>query len=270
MNSLKVIHLLLIFSLSIMVYSQGRVDGFYKGKGNLELGLGGGVEVSNNYFAGTTKISLGRTISNANLFAAYGIAKGFDVYLSIPYVIINNVRSVQDGSIYFKKKFLIMDFGSTSLSVSLAAGYSGNLAQYQTEGLSAIGQEAKVIDIRPILHFKNNNGWFSTLQYGYLYKFDPVPPANNLTIKAGYAAASYYFDFWYDFQNTEGGRDYLGTPAPTTFRELGVSYHKIGATFYKPFGSKFGGYAGVSSVITGRNISQGIGVNIGVILKASN
>ncbi len=270
MKFLNLFIVLLLLPVSNQLYAQGKVDGFYKGKGKLEVGLGGGVEVSNKYFAGSTKINISRTIYNANLFAAYGISKGFDVYLSIPYVSINNVRSVQDGAIYLKKKLLALYFKNSDFSLSIAAGYSGNLAQYQTEGLSAIGQEAKVIDIRPVLHFQKNSGWFSTFQGGYLFKSDPVPPAMNLSLKVGRALANSYFDFWYDHQTSFGGKDYLGTPTPSTFRELGVSYHKIGSTFYKPLGNRFGTYAGLSALITVRNISQGIGINLGFIIKADH
>ena len=256
----------LLFSSSLL-YSQGRVDGFYKGKGALEIGIGGGVEVHKKYFAGTNRVGISRTIFNANLFGAYGITKGFDVYFGLPYVAINKVKSIQDGSIYLKKLLLNVGLDKSDLQVSFAFGYSSNLAEYVSEGLSAIGQKAKVLDFRPVIHLNMESNWFVTLQGAYLYKFDPVPPAVTAALKLGKATAKYYFDFWYDFQNTSGGLDYQGTPTPDTFRKLGVSYHKVGGTFYQPLGNKFGYYVGASTVITGRNIGQGTSLNIGFIIK---
>ncbi|RFC54072.1 hypothetical protein [Brumimicrobium aurantiacum] len=152
------------------------------------------------------------------------------------------------------------------LSFSLAGGYSSNLADYQVGGVDAIGQQAKILDIRPVLHYQNG-AWFATAQFAYNYKFDPVPNATNASLKVGKATATYYFDFWYENMYTSGGFDYKGTPAPPSFRELGVSYHKVGGTFYKPLGQRFGSYLSAAYVLSGRNIGQGPIVNIGFVFK---
>ncbi|RFC54073.1 hypothetical protein [Brumimicrobium aurantiacum] len=75
-------------------FAQGRVDGFYKGKGNIELAIGGGVEFASHYFAGTDKISLSREIYYSSLTVASGITDCFDIYLNIPYVMIGNESSI--------------------------------------------------------------------------------------------------------------------------------------------------------------------------------
>jgi hypothetical protein len=46
------------------------------------------------------------------------------------------------------------------LSINFAGGYSSNLADYQTGGINAIGQQAQIIDIRPLVHFQSNS-WFA-------------------------------------------------------------------------------------------------------------
>ncbi|HAE31991.1 MAG TPA: hypothetical protein DCF89_12810 [Flavobacteriales bacterium] len=262
------ISILLIIMFAKSTLSQGRTDGFFKGKGNTEIVLGGGAEFAKWYYAGNNRIFVPRTIYNANLFIAAGLFNKVDLYLSAPYVSINGAGSIQDGSAYLKLEALNKKFNSGSLSISMAIGCSGNLANYQTEGLNAIGQQAKVLDFRPVVHYFSNDGWFGTFQFGYGLKSAPVPDCINTALKFGKATAKLYFDIWYDYQLGLGGLDYRGTPAPTTFRELRVDYHKIGATIYTPVWSRLGVFAGPAYVITGRNISQGLAINAGLVLKS--
>jgi len=95
--------LMLIFLLnSLFSFGQGRVDGFYKGKGNIELAFGGGVEFDSKYFAGYDKIDLSRKIYNASITISTGLFERLDLYLNIPYVKIGNEKSIQDGSLFLK------------------------------------------------------------------------------------------------------------------------------------------------------------------------
>ena len=258
-----------LITLSGVCYTQGRVDGFYKGKGSIDLVIGGGYEFSNSYYAGKNKVGISRNIAHVNLFVAVGLLDRLDLNLSVPYVKINSVQSVQDGSLYLKFKFWEKEIWKGTLSTSLAVGGSRYLANYQTEGLSAIGQRATTFDTRPLIHYFHTNGWFGTLQFAYLYKLDPVPNAMNPSLKIGHATAQYYFDVWYEHQTSFGGLDYQGTPAPSTFRELGVGFDKVGGTFYMPFLERFGGFFGLSYILNGRNISKGIGVNGGIVFKSN-
>lgn len=261
--------IILLALISLKTFSQGKVDGFFKGKGNTEIVLGGGAEFANKYFAGRNKVDLSRTIYNTNIFIAAGLFDKLDLYFSAPYVIINNVNSIQDGSIYLKLKAYSKDLDKGTLSISISSGFSSPLAPYQTEGLSAIGQQAKIIDIRPVIHYHLSNGWFGTAQVAYNYKSNPVPEAFNAAFKIGKATSKYYCDVWYDHQTSFGGRDYRGTPAPSTFRELGVDYHKVGVTYYTTIFERLGFFVGTSYVISGRNIGQGIGANLGFVLKSN-
>lgn len=255
---------LLFFTLS--AYGQGKVDGFYKGKGTIEVGIGGGLQFDKVYFAGTTKINLTRNIRTAALFIGTGITDKFDLYLNIPVVSIGDVKSVQDGSVFLKYQLAQTKLKGGDLTFHLASGFLGNLTNYSTSGVNAIGQQAKIIDIRPVIHYQIY-GWFATLQYAYNYKFDPVPSAYSGSIKVGYAAAKYYVDLWYENQYTPGGFDYLGTPAPPSFRELGVNYDRIGGTIYVPIGKRFGIYSNVGYTLSGRNIGQGLYAGAGCVLK---
>lgn len=256
--------IILIGLLSINGFSQGRVDGFFKGKGNLDFVLGGGYESNPTYFAGTQKVELQRNVTIYNIFLAYGITDQLDVNMSLPYVDVNGVENdFQDVAIFLKYKV----YAKKGWTISWASGFSSNVTDYQTEGGNAIGQQAKTIDGRLVVHYFASNGMFFTTQGGYSYRNDPVPHSIPLTLKVGLAKSKYYVDVWYDFQHGIDGFDYRGNPRPPTFRALGVSYHKVGGTFYKPIVKHLGAFLGASYVITGRNVSQGIGVNVGVVLK---
>ena len=251
--------------------SQGRVDGFFKQQGNLDVALGVSYEANPNYFAGTEKIHLTRNITSYNSYVAYGITNRLDVNLSLPYINVNGAeKDFQDWSVFLKYELGNFSIGNTKVKAGLAAGYSSNITDYQTEGGNAIGQQPQMIDVRPLFHFSFNKGFFATIQGGYSYKFDPVPSSIPFAMKFGVAKSKFYADIWYDFQHGIGGLDYRGTPAPASFRELGVSYHKIGGTIYKPFGKNFGAFVGLAYVLSGRNVSQGIGGNIGIVIKHYN
>lgn len=268
---------------SVLAYGQGRVDGFFKGKGNLDIAIGTNFEANPKYYAGTNLINLQRNILSANAFFAYGITNKLDVNVSIPYVNVNGVEGgIQDPAIFFK--YQLFSFGAyhveTGLNqdglrmrseprvfVSIAGGFSSNITDYQTGGGSALGQQAKTIDIRPVIHIKLDPSAFITLQGGYNYKFDPVPHAIPFAAKIGVAKANWYADLWYDGQYGIGGFDYQGAIKPPSFRQLGVSYHKVGGTFYKPINHQLGWYGGLAYVLAGRNISKGVAANVGVVYK---
>lgn len=260
----------------MLSYGQGRVDGFFKGKGNLDFVIGGGFENNKNYFAGTNKIALERDIVIASTFVAYGITNRLDVNFSLPFISVNgNTSGFQDASLIFKYMMIAIPFYSKDsiekwvgqLNFNVAGVVSSNFTDYETEGGSAIGQQAKIIDLRPVLQIYLPYGFFTTIQVGCTYKFEPVPNSFSPAIKVGIAKSKFYADVWYEYQHSFGGFDYQGTPIPSTFRELGVNFHKIGATFYKPIKNKFGIFVGTSYLISGRNTSQGFGVNAGIVLK---
>ncbi|MFD1550560.1 hypothetical protein DNU06_16415 [Putridiphycobacter roseus] len=258
---------------SVFTFGQGRVDGFLKGKGNLDIALGSNYEANKQYYAGNNLINLSRDILSFSAFFAYGITDKLDVNFSVPYVSVNSAeKSIQDPALFIKYHITSIslkagDHNLGKLNLIFAAGFSANINDYQTAGGNAIGQQAKTIDLRPVIHYQANSGWFATLQGGYNYKFEPVPDAIPFALKVGLAKAKWYADVWYDGQHGIGGFDYLGTPAPPSFRELGVSYHKIGGTFYKPINQYLGVFGGLSYMLAGRNISKGAGGNIGFVFK---
>lgn len=264
---MKAILLSTLLVSSTLIYSQGRVDGFLKGKGNGDIAIGGGAEIAENYFAGTKSVGLSRTIINGSIFFAYGLHDRLDINVSLPYVSIDGDGDIQDGAVFLKYRLFEIEQSNGKFSILAAAGYSSNLTDYQTEGINAIGQQAQVIDGRLVMHYLWNTGWFLTGQFGVQEKSDPTPNSNQASLKMGKAMAKFYFDIWYDYQESDGGFDYLGFPAPSTFKSLGVDYHRAGATAYKPINEKLGAALGCFYTLSGRNVGQGIGINGALIVK---
>ena len=245
--------------------AQGRVDGFFKGQGNLDLAISGAFEGNSKFLGNGTVHNIPRTIFAGSAFVAYGISDKLDINVSVPYIVVNGNGGLQDGAVYLKYYLKsVKKSKSKFLDLVLAAGFSSNFTNYQTGGASALGQQAKQFDIRPVFQLYFPKSVFATVQTGFTYKFDPVPNAFPLAVKVGIAKSKFYADVWYDFQHSFGGIDY---PTGDSFRKLGVSYHKIGGTFYKPIKNKFGIFVGASYTLTGRNTAQGIGINAGFVLK---
>ena len=246
-------------------FSQGKIDGFYRGEGNATAVLGLGFEDAKEYFAGTEKTGLSRSLYYGSLYGAYGITKDFDVSLSLPYLMSNKNRDLQDIQLFAKYRVLEKSLEKGSFQISLATGFSTPVGSYTIGGLNDIGQRATVLDGRVVLHYHLKTGWFATLQSGFSFKFEEVPNSVPVTLKLGKTAAKWYYDFYYDYQHSFGGIDYRGTPPPQNFKAFGVDYHKIGGTVYRPFSNNFGAYVSLSYLLGGRNTFQGPGYGVGLV-----
>ena len=264
---MKKISVVLFLLISCLSYSQGRLDGFYRGENNGTIVLGFGFEDGLKYFAGdvTGKLDLTRSVFYSSLFGAYGITDDLDVNVTIPYIVSDDNADFQDIAIYLKYRLATVDLENSRFEFSIAGGFSTNLTDYDLGGLNDIGQQATIIDARGIVHYQANSGWFATLQSGYAFKFDPTPNSIPATFKAGRALSKWYYDVYYDFQHSFGGIDYRATPAPQDFREFGVDFQKVGGTAYRSLGDSFGVYASLSYVFDGRNIFKGPGYGLGLV-----
>lgn len=246
------------------VFSQGKIDGFYRGIGNTTLTLGAGFEDNKDYLAGTDETDISRKLYYVNLFADYGITENLDVNASLPYIEVDANKDIQDIAFFLKYRGYKTEFTTSKLELSIAAGFSTHVSDYNVGGLNDIGQQATIIETRAMAHYQTGAGWFATLQSGFSFKLEEVPNSLPITFKAGQALDKWYYDVYYDYQHSFGGIDYLETPPPQNFRRFGVDYHKIGGTGYRSFTDTFGAYVSVSYVLSGRNIFQGPGYGIGV------
>ncbi len=250
-------------------FTQGKIDGFYRGAGNTSIVLGFGYEDTPNYFIGTERSDISRTLFYGSAFVAYGITRDFDVNASLPFFVSNEKLRVQDITLFLKYRLHTIDFEKGRLEISSGLGFSTPVSDYEIGGLNDIGQRATILEPRGMVHYQRNTGWFLTLQSGYSLKFEEVPNSLPITFKTGRATSNWYYDVWYDYQKSFGGIDYRGTPRPQNFREIGVNFHRAGATVYRPLGSDFGGYASFLYTISGRNVFQGTGYGVGLVYNFS-
>lgn len=266
--------------ISFFVNSQPAVDGFMKGKSNLDFALGGSFENFGLYFGALNEtVPIKRSTAAVNIFMAAGITDWLDVQVNAPYVSTKpEFSGMQDFSSYLKFSILNKYYESgAQLRVMLAVGYSFPMTDYNTENLFSIGQQAEAIESRLIVQVMRSNGFFMMFQGGYSDRQDPVPSSYASTLKVGWAKAERYIDIWYDQQIAVGGNDYLNYSneiketgsTDITFTSLGVSYGKIGATYYRPIGESIGFAVGFSQVIWGRNIGQASMLSASLIKKFS-
>ncbi|WP_046758313.1 transporter [Kordia jejudonensis] len=253
----------IIFCNSYNGFAQGAISGFYNEKGNTTLVVGAGFEDSKNYFIGREKSDLSRNLYSVSVFGIYGINNRLNVQASLPYLVSDDQSGLQDAQLFLKYLAFTKQRATDKFEFSIATGFSFNVSNYDVGGLNDLGQRAKILETRALLHYQKKSGWFANVQTGFSFKFEEVPNSFPFNVKFGKASAKSYFDFWYDFQYAFGGIDYRGTPAPQNFRELGVGFHKIGGTYHFPLSSKSGIYIAPSYTISGRNVFQGFAYHVG-------
>ena len=237
--------------LTVAGISQPVVDGFMRGKGNLDLAPSVTYEQYGQYYSELNhKVVIARTSIAANLYGAYGISNRFDVQMSIPYIYtVPELSGMQDFSMYLKAALVDHTFekDGRNVKIMLTGGFKLPMSEYLTQSVNAIGQADTAFDVRLVWQCFRKSGFFMMAQVGYTYRLDPVPPSYAFAAKVGWAKEKYYFDIWYDQQIAIGGNDYQmwrdGSPdyrASTSFRTFGVSFGKLGISYYRPLSKKNG------------------------------
>jgi len=244
----------------VLCATNAQVDGFNKGKGNLDLVLSANYEQGLGYFLADGAIALERTRISAAFFAAFGITEDLDVQFSLPFINVNNVSGLQDGQLFLKWLPLKAPLGNGKLSFGAALGCSFPVSDYGTEGINAIGQQAKSIIPMGVLQYTAVSGWFTSLVGGQQIVQAPTPDALIGTYRLGHFGAKHYAEAYVQAQRACGGKDYRGTgeQAPSTFKELGVDLWRVGGKYYKPIGNRVGVVAEASYVLAGRNVDKAL------------
>ena len=269
MFRMRIIYLLIVTSFcSASIRAQGSIDGFYKKKTEFNAVVGIGFEDSKKYLAGDRKLDLERSVYYAAIFTAYGISEKLQVQASVPYIVSDDNRNLQDVSIFLKYNAAKINIADGKLEFSAAGGFSTPISNYAIGGLNDIGQRATAFTALAMVHYQNAEGWFATAQSGFALKLQEVPNSLPITFKAGRATSNWYYDVFYDFQKSFGGIDYRGTPAPQNFRNFGVDFHNVGGTLYRPFSDNLGMYVSVAYTFEGRNTFLGATYGIGLSYTA--
>lgn len=252
-----------LFMLGSFSFAQGVIDGFFKGKGNTDLALSYSLQKSDIYFAGFNEINYKRNLNAIGVFAAHGVTNKFDVIINIPFI----NTTFQDASIFGKYELFSHTIKETKISCISALGTSFPLAKYEVNSGQAIGQRAVQILPKLVVQFKFGNGIFIQTQGGYNYALSPVASSIPFSVKAGMAKVKIYTDVWFDYQHGIGDKDYLGNVPFNSFRELVVSYQRIGGVFYYTLKPKLGIFLNYAYTFSGRNTSQGYFIGTGAVLK---
>jgi len=244
--------------LAVPVVAQ--VDGFNKGKGNMDLVASVSYEQGLAYFLADGTAAIKRARIAGTLFAARGLTEDLDIQVSIPFISLSGNAAFQDAQLFVKWLPLKRPVGNGRITFGVALGGSMPLTDYQTEGLAAIGQQAKSIIPMGVLQYTAGSGWFTSLVGGQQIVQAATPDALIGTYRLGHASADHYVEGYVQAQRAYGGKDYrgVGDKAPTTFKELGGSFLKVGGKYYKPIGSRFGLVGELSYVLAGRNVDKAV------------
>lgn len=171
--------IILILLFCSIGYSQGVIDGFFKGKNNLDMALGGFYQHSEKFY-GITTFNYPRTLVGGSLFAAYGIRNDLDVVASIPFINGN----FQDASLFFKYCIPHSRFAKERRLVIIPAfGFSLPMSNYPVKAGNAIGQQATQFIPKLVLHWSTKYGVYFTGQVGYNYNLSPVPSSLSASFK---------------------------------------------------------------------------------------
>ncbi|MBP6310643.1 MAG: hypothetical protein KA408_00115 [Flavobacteriales bacterium] len=235
-----------------------QVDGFNKGKGNMDLVASLSYEQGLNYFLADGTANIKRNRIALSLFAARGLTDDLDVQLSIPFISTTGTSSFQDAQLFLKWLPVKAAVGNGKITFGAAIGGSTPMLDYETETGSAIGQQASSLTPMGVLQYMSGSGWFTSIVAGQQVVSAPTPDALTGTFRLGHASDKHYVEAYVEAQEAYGGKNYLGQGdlAPSSFKELGVSFLRVGAKYYKPIGSRSGIVAGASYVVSGRNVDQ--------------
>lgn len=264
LSSFYAMRLLVAFvCVSNLAIAQGPVDGYLKGKGNLDVALSGFYQHSEKFYSGLGLINYERTLTGATFFAEYGVTESADAIVSIPF--ING--AFQDASIFIKYRLFRKQFGdSFPLTIMTAFGSTFPISNYPTQTGQSIGQRAVQFQPKLVLQYNTKSGVFIQAQSGYNYTLDPVPSSIPFSAKIGYAGNKLYSDLWFDYQKGLGDIIWSGG-ASIDFRTLHVSYSKIGGVIYYSIKPKIGIFVNGSYILSGINIGKAYSVGAGFVYK---
>lgn len=271
----KVVYSLLVYFSMTPLYGQGILDGYMKGKGNLDIALSYSFEESNRYYRGAELVPVVTRINSGGLFAVYGILNNLDVVTSIPYVKVNETAGLQDGGFYLRYRPIrkAMKKGGY-LNWMIGGGVNLPLSNYALDNIGAVGLQVTSFDARTIVQFDFPKNGFIQLQGGYLWRYDflddgqsiDVPNNWQVSMKLGLTAGPAYFDLWLDVQNAIGGND-DALNAEIPLQTFAVSYVKVGGTIYVSLTNHFGIFANFATILNGRNTIQSNRGGLGIVIK---
>jgi hypothetical protein len=265
----------LLLAAPIMLFAQGITDGFMRGAGNTDLALTVSYESFSSYYVGRERVTnenLGTVMTqSANLYLATGLTNFLDLIVALPYIQAAPStgywpaqQGFQDLSFYLKLRLLEKDLGKNRFSAMAAGGITTPLSDYVADAPVAIGHQATAYDVRMIVQWFHQNGYFASAQAGYFRRenitidrgFEVlVPDAADFSVKAGMARATYYLETWIHHRASRPGTDIgPGVPFPTNE----ISFTRAGLSAYVPIPwvKRLGATTGMAVTLNGRNVGH--------------
>ncbi|MFK7756710.1 MAG: hypothetical protein AB8B53_07245 [Flavobacteriales bacterium] len=254
-----------LFSLSFYASAQGVLDGFIDAPKSKSLALSFSGETADTYFLGTGDLDFGFNATTFSVYYKHQFNKWLGVAANLPVVNL----TPQDGSVYLKtgKQFKLGN--DWIVNGVLGAGGTHPLSDYNTESGTAVGQQTRAIHFRALTQITYRNRWFINGRIGQNLVQDPTPSSLVYSLKLGYYKNKWYTDVWLEEQAADGGKDYLGVGelAADNFRQLGVSYQRIGGVIYHQTKEKLGLFLGFGHTLNGRNAFKTSRISGGLVLK---
>ncbi len=265
--------------------AQSIVDGFMTPKNQGTVSLSYSFESYDEFFLANQKMDApdrlgGRiTTQSIGLYANYGISDRFNIVFNLPYIIAQGdgsestpqqdgsfqdqqVADFQDMAVYIKYRSYTHSFGSGQLSFIPALGFGTPLSNYAADDLLSVGNGATFLDMRGIVHFKADVGFFIEGQAGHSLRSDEVPDAWIFGGKLGYAHEKFYVDLGFETQISDSDAPDIGE---AVFSAVRVNYTQLALSAYYPILPSMGATLGIGQYIDGRNVGLATRLSGGVV-----
>lgn len=254
------ITLLLTFaSLFNLAQAQSLLSGFSLKHKEKVVAIGGGIDISKEYFIKNTAVSLTRNIEVIGLYAAYGLKNEWNLVATYTFIDF----TPQDIKLGISKAIL----HTNKIHLVTGAGLFGPTSNYETEGLFAAGQQARGVWVEQVIQYRHSK-YHLDLALGANVVDAPTPTNFPVSLTFGKSYAKSYLKLFTSYQHGLGNKFYrgVGEEAPTTFKELGVTYLKVGGQFIYTKSSWLP-YIGISRTLYGKNAFKATSISAGLIKK---
>ncbi|MBC6993848.1 hypothetical protein QWY85_20640 [Neolewinella lacunae] len=254
------------FFLAGVAYAQGPISGFPVAKGETAIALGYSREAFDVYLLPEDQRE-NREVTTVgySLFLERGMSDNTSLVATLPYLRANDrPGSLQDASLWLKYLNLENRAGRACHRLFTAVGLSFPVGNYETAGITALGQRALVFQGRLAYQYQHDSGWFLHGQTGIDFQFSPASQtAWPVLLRTGYGGKYFYVEGWAEFVTALAG----GAGPMTAAVGTGSSWQRLGATLYIPLQDWVGVVAGGAWVLDGEFIGKSERVNLGVVFK---
>jgi hypothetical protein len=295
----KVIRSKIVLTISTLLLfvsssAQTDIDAVMMEKNAFCIGPMFGYSSWKNYWEGTLKrenLNLGTlTTKMFSVMGNYGINNKLNVLFGLPYVLtkasagqLNGQEGVQDLSLWIKWKAYSQKVASGRLSLFAIGGYSLPISDYTADFLPmSIGLESKNLSLRGMADYQRGS-WFGTVSGTYVIRSNieldrdayyttqmhytnevDMPDAASLNIRAGYRDKGLIAEAVFDHWNTLGGYDITRNNMPFPSNEMDMSRIGFNFKYDMPFHPPLSLTGNVMTTISGRNVGQATGFNVGI------